>query len=213
MIRTPRRPLLVSSAALVAANLIPLAGVLAGGWRVYDVLLLFWAENVVIGLLNVARLLVVAARGNPGAAGLAAFFAVHYGLFTLVHGVFVVTLFGPAGASPLVAMGLLASSALALPLLALVASHGVSFLVNFVLGGEMDRVTPGTLMKAPYGRVVVLHVTIIFGGFAVEASGAPILALALLVALKIGVDLAAHLAEHRRMGAPKATARPAARSA
>lgn len=213
MIRSPRRPLLVSATALVAANLIPLVGVLAGGWRVYDVLLLFWAENVIIGLLNVARLLTLSARGDLGAAGLAAFFAVHYGLFTLVHGVFVVTLFGPAGASPVVALGLLATPALALPLAALAASHGVSFLANFVLGGEMDRVTPGALMKAPYGRVVVLHVTIIFGGFAVEASGAPIVALALLVALKIAVDLAAHLAEHRRMGAPREARRPAPRSA
>jgi hypothetical protein len=209
MIRTPRRPLLVSATALVAANLIPLTGVLAGGWRVFDVLLLFWAENVVIGLFNVARLLTLSVRGDLGAAGLAAFFAVHYGIFTLVHGIFVVTLFGPAGASPFAMLALLATPALAWPLAALLASHGVSFLANFILGGEMDRVTPGALMTAPYGRVVVLHVTIIFGGFAVEASGAPILALALLVALKIGVDLSAHLAEHRRLGAP----RPAPRSA
>lgn len=203
MIRTPRRPVLVSSSALIAANLIPLAGVLAGGWRVFDVLLLFWAENVVIGVFNVLRMLVVAGRGDRGAAGLAAFFALHYGIFTVVHGVFVVTLFGPAGASPVAAVDDLAAPALVLPLAALVASHGVSFVANFLLGGEMDRVTAGALMAAPYGRVVVLHVTIIFGGFAVAASGAPVAALALLVALKIAVDLAAHVAEHRGMAKPK----------
>ena len=203
MIRTPRRPVLVSSAALIAANLIPLAGVLAGGWRVFDVLLLFWAENVIIGVFNVLRMLVVAKRREPSAVGLAMFFTLHYGIFTIVHGVFVVTLFGAAAESPLPAFAGLAAPGLALPLAALVASHGVSFLANFVFGGEMDRVSAGALMAAPYGRVVVLHVTIIFGGFAVAASGAPVLALALLVALKIVVDLAAHLAEHRGMAKAK----------
>jgi len=203
MIRTPRRPVLVSSSALIAANLIPLAGVLAGGWRVFDVLLLFWAENVIIGVFNVLRMLVVATRREPGAVGLALFFTLHYGIFTIVHGVFVVTLFGPPAESPLPAFAALAAPGLVLPLAALVASHGVSFLANFVFGGEMDRVSAGALMAAPYGRVVVLHVTIIFGGFAVAASGAPVLALALLVALKIVVDLAAHLAEHRGMAKAK----------
>ncbi|MGJ3264618.1 MAG: DUF6498-containing protein [Salinarimonas sp.] len=199
-----RRPLLVSSAALVLANLVPLLGVVAGGWRVFDVLLLFWAENVVIGLLNLARMTLVSLRGERGGLAMAGFFAVHYGIFTLVHGIFLVTLFGPPGASPLAGFALLAAPGLAWPLAALAASHGVSFLVNFVAGGEMDRTSLGALMSAPYGRVVVLHVTIIFGGFAVQASGAPLLALALLVALKILVDLAAHVAEHRRLGAEPA---------
>ncbi|WP_156917439.1 DUF6498-containing protein [Salinarimonas rosea] len=202
----PRRPVLVSSAALVLANLVPLAGVLAGGWRVFDVLLLFWAENVVIGILNLARMAMVALRGERGGLAMAGFFAVHYGIFTVVHGVFVVTLFGPPGASPIAGFALLLAPGLALPLAALAASHGLSFVVNFVVGGEMDRTTLGALMAAPYGRVVVLHVTIIFGGFAVEASGAPIVALALLVGLKILVDLAAHVAEHR--GPRAAAARP-----
>ena len=192
-----RRPVLLSATALVAANLVALAGVLAGGWRVFDVLMLFWAENVVIGLLNLARMGMVSLRRETGGPAMAAFFCVHYGLFTLVHGVFLVTLFGPPGASPLDGFAFLAAPALAWPLAALAASHGLSFLLNFVMGGEMDRTSLGRLMSAPYGRVVILHVTIIFGGFAVAASGAPILALGLLVVLKILVDLAAHVAEHR----------------
>jgi hypothetical protein len=51
-------------------------------------------------------------------------------------------------------------------------------------------------MGQPYARVVVLHLTIIGGGFLVMALGAPVLGLLLLVVLKIGVDLAAHLREH-----------------
>ena len=40
-----------SIAVLIAANLLPLAGVLFWDWDVFLVLLLFWCENVVIGLL------------------------------------------------------------------------------------------------------------------------------------------------------------------
>ena len=81
-------------------------------------------------------------------------------------------------------------------LAALVLSHGVSFVQNWLLGGERDGVDPGALMQRPYGRVVVLHLTLIAGGFIVLALGAPALALVLMVALKIGVDAAAHLRSH-----------------
>ena len=57
-------------------------------------------------------------------------------------------------------------------------------------------------MRAPYGRVVVLHLTILVGAVAVATVGAPIAALAVVVVLKTGIDLAARLREHRRSGPP-----------
>jgi hypothetical protein len=52
------------------------------------------------------------------------------------------------------------------------------------------------LMARPYGRVMVLHVTVLIGGFAAMALGSPVWALLLLLALKIGLDLKAHIKEH-----------------
>jgi len=52
-------------------------------------------------------------------------------------------------------------------------------------------------MGKPCGRVVVLHLTILFGGFGVQAPGSPVWALVLRVGLKTGIDLATHLREHR----------------
>jgi len=43
--------------ALVLANLVPLAGVFLFHWEVFPLLFLFWLENVVIGVLNVAKML------------------------------------------------------------------------------------------------------------------------------------------------------------
>jgi hypothetical protein len=56
-------------------------------------------------------------------------------------------------------------------------------------------------MFAPYGRLVVLHITIIFGGIAISTTGAPVAAIAILVVLKTILDLGFHLAEHRKAAA------------
>ena len=56
-------------------------------------------------------------------------------------------------------------------------------------------------MQQPYGRVVVLHLTILLGGFAAMLLGSPLWALLLLIGLKIALDLKAHLKEHRPLPA------------
>jgi hypothetical protein len=55
--------LTLSGAALVLANLFPIAGVVLFDWRVFEVVFLFWAENVVIGILAVPRIFL--AYGGP----------------------------------------------------------------------------------------------------------------------------------------------------
>jgi hypothetical protein len=192
----------LSAAALILANLVPLAAVALGWWSTYEVVLLFWAENVVIGVLHILRFATVAAlAGKPAALGVAVFFALHYGMFTFVHGVFVATLFAPGwqgDAPPPSAPALLLSpDGLLFGLGALFASHLLSYAVNFVGGGEYRRVEPAALMMQPYGRVAVLHLAIIFGGALTTMLGEPAIALVILVLLKIGLDLRAHLAEHR----------------
>lgn len=198
--------------ALVVANVVPLIGVVALGWKVYDVMLIYWLENGVVGAFTLLRM-VTAGRNAASTLFMGPFFTVHYGMFWLVHGVFVVTLFGPAGpfggpssagtaAAPTLPFALPIAGEIPLvpgavwALAALGLSHGVSFVQNWLLGGERDGVDPGALMPRPYGRVVVLHLTLIAGGFFVIALGAPVLALVLMVVLKIGVDAAAHLRSH-----------------
>lgn len=192
-------PLALSTAALVLANLVPLAGALLGIWSTYELILLFWAENVVIGLFNLGRMATVGVLHQEYAiVVLMAFFCVHYGMFTYVHGIFVVAMLGPGGMElEQAALELLEPDGLLLPLLALVASHGVSFVVNFLRGGEWRKIDMGRLMMGPYARVVILHLVIIFGGMLALSLGAPIAALAFLVVLKIGVDVVAHRREHR----------------
>jgi hypothetical protein len=192
-------PLSLSTIALVLANLVPLAGAAFGGWSAYELVLLFWAENVVIGLFQALRMgSVVALRRKAEQAGLIPFFLLHYGMFTFVHGMFVTASFGPPAAAPMAeAIALLLSpSGLLFALLALMASHGFSFVVNFIGAGEWRDAEMPALMKHPYARVMVLHSVILGGGAAVMALGEPMLALVLLVVLKMAFDVVAHRREH-----------------
>lgn len=199
-----------SSLALIAANLLALWGVLAWDWPVFPILLLFWMENVIVGALNVARMLLLDPGDLATWAGkllMVPFFCVHYGMFTLVHGVFVLALFGGA-AYERAGGGLFSIEPvlravrdydLWLPVAALAGSHLFSFVWNYCLRGEYQRASLQDLMARPYGRVMVLHVTILAGGFAAQALGSPLWALLLLIALKIGIDLAAHIKERGKM--------------
>jgi hypothetical protein len=79
-------------------------------------------------------------------------------------------------------------------------SHGLSYRLNYIGRGEYLRTTAAGQMFAPYGRLVVLHVTIIIGAIVISMTGAPAAAIVVLVLLKIALDLGLHLAEHRGPG-------------
>ncbi|QYU67880.1 hypothetical protein J4558_23930 [Leptolyngbya sp. 15MV] len=178
---------------------------LLGWFSVQEVLLLFWAENVVIGLFQLGRMAtVLVLRQAFELLVTMPFFIVHYGGFAAGHAMILLNLFGLRDAESAwgaVAL-LLAPGGLLVPLLALVASHGFSFVVNFLGGGEWRAATPRQLMSEPYARVVILHAVLIAGGGLVVIMGAPVMAVALLVVVKIGVDVVAHRRRHRAAAIP-----------
>ena len=210
-------------AALVAANLVPLIGVLWFGWSMWTILTIYWVENGIVGFFNVLKM---AAVPGIGKLGVIPFFVVHYGMFWFVHGIFVFALPSFAGLGgrgecigstvpdglpadfPTDLLPGLASSActspfgtlvwsnVALAAAALFLSHGASFFLNYLGKGEYLTTSAARQAVAPYGRVVMLHVTIILGAFIIAFVGAPIGALLVLVVLKTAFDLGLHLREH-----------------
>ena len=127
--------------ALVLANLIPIYGVLALGWEVFPIMLLFWLENVVIGAFNVLKMLLSEPQDRAkwlGKLFLVPFFCVHYGMFTLVHGVFVLGFFGGAfrQGAPFPSWSdvahMIGEQHLWYAVLALVVSHAFSFGYNYL---------------------------------------------------------------------------------
>ena len=191
--------------ALLVANALPIFGVLFLGWTVFPLVLLYWLENVVVGGYNVAKLLLAKPREPVYWAGkvfLVPFFLVHFGGFTYIHGVLVVALLGPTGTQPFdllpTALAAIRANRLGWAVLSLVLSHGLSFYWNYIRNGEYERASLQALMTQPYGRVFVLHFTVLFGGWIVMLLGSPLLALVLLVVLKTAADLRAHKAERRK---------------
>lgn len=180
----------LSLIALLGANLLPVLGVLAWGWDLGRILLLYWLESAVILAFSLVK---VAVTSGTAAFGLVPFFLVHAGMFMGVHLVFLVALFvdRPAGGWSTWRDDLL------LGLGALAASHLVSFIVNFVVRRERPA-TGGDVMTGFYARIVVMHLTIIFGALLVSVLGARIVALLLLVTLKTVADAAAHVRERAK---------------
>jgi hypothetical protein len=192
---------------LILANLIPLYGVIFLDWEVFPLMLLFWMENVIVGIFNVLKML-TCQPDTPikwaGKGGAVFFFCVHYGLFTLVHGLFVFFMFGgmveddaffPSATTLTHTIG---GFQMVWGILALFMSHAISFAINYIGKGEYKTSTLNQLMSEPYTRVVILHLTIIFGGFLMMLLGSPIGGLILLIAIKIFVDIQAHLRQRNK---------------
>jgi len=195
--------------ALGLANALPIAGVLLLGWKVFPLVLLYWLENVVVGGFNVGKLLLARPQEPAYSVGklfLIPFFIFHFGMFTLLHGVFVFALFGAKTLPRFDSLAELPAAIRAYHLgwgvLALVVSHGLSFYWNYFENGEYRRASLPILMMQPYARLVVLHLAVLFGGWIVLTLGSPLLALLVLVALKTTADVRAHQAERHRFMEP-----------
>ena len=202
-----------STWVLVAANLVPLFGVVLWGWRVPDIVFLYWMENVVIGAFNLLRMLF--AQPDPGKPapflallgaklGLMGFFTIHYGLFCFVHGEFLANMFreGRDATDLFTAVHeALQQRGMLLALGAIIVSRTYSFLRNYLGRGEYKGAKLQKLMMQPYRRIAVTHIFIIAGGLLLTVFRAPVLALLLFVGLKIGFDVHHHRREHAA-GAP-----------
>lgn len=152
----------------VTMNVLTLIGVIAWHWPAGNVFLLFWLENVVIGMISLVR--VVSARGpetspatlkvngrpvrgTPLRYGM--FFALHYGIFCLVHGVFTVIVALRLGVEP-------SFFWLGFPVIVIAVRYLVELLATwFGRGGLRAVVSPQQAMTQPYPRVIVLHLAVL----------------------------------------------------
>jgi hypothetical protein len=185
-------------AAAVAGAAVMAVGIVFFDWPTFTVLALYWLENVIIGAFTVLRILAFGARSEQYLAslGTAAFFTVHYGLFCLVHGVFVATLFGGIRVqgnlvdAVLLMIGRVGGDRLGLlVIVAMVIAVALDAWRAWAASDTGDPSGLRRIMAEPYGRIVVLHLVLIAGGFLMVALQLPSLAALLLVAFKLVYDL------------------------
>lgn len=183
--------LTISVIFLIGANLIPLIGVLFWGWSVGAVLLAYWIESAIIGVLNVPR--IWAAQGSAASKVFTSvFFAFHYGAFAAAHLVFLVNVFGAQ--EPLASIS--AGGAMMWTALSFFISHSVSLILR-LYRKEFKEIRPAVQLFSPYSRVMIMHITVLFGAFLISLLQSPIFAVVLLVVIKTLIDLTAHLREGR----------------
>jgi hypothetical protein len=216
-----------SGLALISANLGIALFCALRGWGYYETVLVYWLEALVIGAFNVLRLLVVGLAGErPLGSWLAehvsatlgarifftvvgtGFFVLKFGGFALGVGLFALALpaaFAPEESAGAAVFGGFTAAAPGVFTAAglLVASHGFSFVRNFVARREYARLSIVSLVFLPYARMALVALILVIGFViawaAPGAAGSTAFAVA-MVLVKTGADVASHSAEHRWMG-------------
>ena len=198
--------------SLIVMNLIPLVGVLSFNWDAATIVFLYWLENVIIGCLNIPKILLCRGSSIKTASGelsdhpkrpigdrlfISVFFSVHYGIFCFGHYSFLQSAFPKLPGFENM-FSALTGPVLFWSLLGLTTSHVISMVVNFYGKGEYKNRSANEQMFMPYSRIVVLHIVIILGAGVAMLTGQGIVMLILLVLLKIGFDLVAHNIEHSK---------------
>jgi hypothetical protein len=204
--------LLPSTVLIVLSNLVPLAGVLWWNWDAFLVLILYWCETAAIAFWTMARILlappaglVEASRSGRLAIRIATvvFFTFHAGVFMAVHLLFLWSLFSGSWRGRISGFGefvgeILIQTGLWLPLAVSFAARGIAFFFEnrpptpIAGGNPAPSDGTGTVVGGLYGRIVVMHITILAGAVLAQQFGS-LAPLALLIVLKTLFDVAFHL--------------------
>lgn len=209
--------------SLLLLNAVPLYGVLAWNWQSFDLIFLYWLENVIIGVFAILRFLI---RPNGGerekrrAFFYVPFFMVHYGLFCFAHGTLVMTLFGESVLGGIAKQGIPGVIPVVLEMRNLwwaVIALAFLQLLDWIRDSRLRKNGEQTssrdavreLMAAPYERIVVMHFAIILSALALSKLGEPIAGLVVFVAVKTAFDIRHWRKDDERARRSTAGKRPA----
>ena len=183
---------------VVLCNLFTLVAAVVNEWSLAPLLWVYWGQSVVIGVVSIARILRLRKFSTAGLSSngrqvpetragqiqAAGFFAIHFGMFHFVYGVFLASgAIGGRTAVEDVPGVLLAVGGFAV-------AHTFSLLWNEPRDYVRGVPNLGTIMFFPYLRIVPMHLTILFGSLLAG------FALPLFIGLKTVADAIAHTIEH-----------------
>lgn len=199
-----------SNAFLIAANLVPLIGVLFFGWDGKGIIVVYILETIIIGILNALKMLIVYlvngtrnekkgksefTQGVSG-LGLIPFFLFHYNFFIFVQSVLFFafsSMWEPMGRGPepfnvIANFRLYINDDTLLALGSLLIANLSYFADDFLLSGKYKTVSMQSLMMAPYKRIFLQQFLVILGGFIFMLTGGISVVMGLFVVLKIIAD-------------------------
>ena len=206
----------LSGLVLALANMIPIIGVMLWGWGVYDVILLYWVEVIIIGLLHIPRMFLATGEPEDGSSSMPKLltiplFLLHFVIFWVVIGIVIRhTLrikneegeaFASVFANPIgevLSMFGHSFSATLLGVIVLFLSHLFSLFWNYIGHREYREWETQELMFRPYSRVVILLVVILLAAMAVQMVGSPPMLILVLIGIKMLGDFGFHLYSHAK---------------
>ena len=183
---------------LLLSNFLTIAWALFEGWKIVDVMLVYWVQSVIIGYFNYHRIMDLQEFSTENFTinnrqpeptpktkkHVAGFFALHYGVFHAAYLGFFLS--SESGEITLSSIGIIAC------VIAFILNHRYSY--RFNKERDSQRVPNiGTLMFFPYARVVPMHLLI---GMAASLGSDSITALMIFLLLKTGADVIMHMVEH-----------------
>ncbi len=198
-IKPSNRKGFLSMLLILSSNALPVIGVIAFNWNPFVILIIYWCESAIIGFFNLLKMFIggfiqdgrFSTSGAIEAVLIGLFFCFHYGMFMLVHGVFIVVMFVIAGTdssgsgltdidkmlsvinvfvpSQWTLRGFMESELFAIA--ALFVSHLVYFYLYFIHTKEYNTAQASDFMLRPYKRIVVMHMTILIGFAVVMITG------------------------------------------
>ena len=176
----------VSLFALIAANLYSLYGVFFLGWNSYQIIILYWFENISILIFSYLKIkkaefsLKIAPEKQTAGKILFGF-----GAFTIGHGIFILYILGLKGQLAGVP-GLVYANVFAIA--GFFISHTISYWVNYIGQEEYKNADVFMIANNVGARILPMHLVAMFGVFA----SAPAV---ILVIAKMFLDISMHLAE------------------
>ena len=189
-------------------NAVPLIGVLYFEWSAINVLVLYWFENLMIGFCTLIRLVLhrrwtrkrgywrhsnrlgIQVNNKPAEMGLIGEYAIGTFGFTLGHGIFV-------GAIAMIVhqnypdqpMWQLSWEQVFRGAMAIAAFLGIELAIDLTRIRSASFASIRDYAQARMGRIIVLHLAIIFGMMGMAWSGSPMAVLYVLIGLKTLADL------------------------
>lgn len=219
-------------ASLLSANLVAIYFFMFHGGSVIQALWIYWLQSVIIGAVNVARLLSykldysgLAVNGKPIVVdsvaaeravrlSMTGFFILHYGSFHFAYMIFLIAFSFPDlpltidGVEAKLNFGTLNVGALILGGLVFAAHHMLSFVEERnELQSRQAIFSAASAMFRPYIRVIPMHLIIVAGPFVAGAAGSAAVFLVFMI-LKTAADLALYFGSASRPKSIQTTTLP-----
>lgn len=192
---------LISLTVMALANLLPILGFVFSDWNLYELMTLYWVENVIIGVFTVLKMLNVdndsVADDRKILTAVPPFMV--YFLLCFLQVILIQVIFQKflpplspeetwlEGWHRMVGFFSFAFVQLKWVVLAMALSHGFSYVYDYNLGGERYRTSLKKLWYLPGSRLIVIMVIIMTAAGQLEAMNS-LTVFMVIIAVKIALE-------------------------